>query len=190
MLKSERRPEMWTGHHVFLLETTLPAGVVSAWLRTAVAKLDPTAPVEIETLTESVTKLADRPRFEAALLSLFAGCGLLMAVIGLYGVIAYIAAQRTQEIGVRMALGANRMDILRLIAMEGVRLIAIGGSLGFGAALATGQMLRGLIFHVGPRDPASYFAVAALLGGVALAATLIPAISATQVHPGAALRCE
>jgi putative ABC transport system permease protein len=81
-----------------------------------VAQLDPTAPVEIDTLKQTVSKLADRPRFETALLGFFAFCGLLMAVIGLYGVIAFVAAQRTQEIGVRMALGATRLDILRLIA--------------------------------------------------------------------------
>jgi len=90
-----------------------------------IAQIDSTAPAEIETLTQTVNSLADRPRFETALLGFFALCGLLMAVIGLYGVIAFMAAQRTQEIGVPMALGATRMDILRLIAGEGVRLIVL-----------------------------------------------------------------
>ncbi len=141
-------------------------------------------------MSQEVSKLADRPRFETALLSFFAFCGLVMAVIGLYGVIAFVAAQRTQEIGVRMALGATRLDILRLIAGEGMRLIVLGGVLGGGAALATAQLLKSLLFNVGPRDPASYAAVAVLLGLVALAATLIPASAATKVEPVVALRYE
>jgi ABC-type antimicrobial peptide transport system permease subunit len=146
--------------------------------------------VEIEPLAESVNKLADRPRFETALLGFFACCGLLMAVIGLYGVIAFVAAQRTQEIGVRMALGATRVDILRLIAGEGVRLIVIGGVLGMGAALAAAQLLRSLLFNVGAHDPVTFAAVLGLLGVVALAATLIPARAAMNVEPVVALRYE
>jgi ABC-type antimicrobial peptide transport system permease subunit len=159
-------------------------------VRSQIAGIDPTVPVEIETLDRSVSKLADRPRFETALLGFFAFCGLLMAVIGLYGVIAFVATQRTQEIGVRMALGATRMDILRLIATEGVRLIVLGGVVGLGAALATAQLLKSLLFNVGPRDPVPYAAVALLLALVALAATLIPARAAMKVEPVEALRYE
>ncbi len=137
-------PDNWDRHHFFLLETAFPASVMAPWIRTQIAQLDPTVPVEIDTLSQDVNKLADRPRFETALLGFFAACGLLMAVIGLYGVISYVATQRTQEIGVRMALGATRADILRLIAMEGMRLILLGGVLGLGAALATAQLLKSL----------------------------------------------
>jgi putative ABC transport system permease protein len=189
-LKTDRHPDSWGSHHVFLLETELPPAVVSEWVRTQIAQLDPNAPVEIDRLSEDVSKLADRPRFETALLGFFAGCGLLMAVIGLYGVISYVAAQRTQEIGLRMALGATRADILRLIAMEGVRLILLGGLLGLGVALATAQLLKSLMFNVGPRDPATYATVLLLLSLVALAATLIPAGVAMRTDPGEALRCE
>jgi hypothetical protein len=184
------RPEGWSGHHFFLIDTAFPASVVAPWIRTQVAHLDPYAPVEIETLSRDVDKLADRPRFETALLGFFAACGLLMAIIGLYGVISYVATQRTQEIGVRMALGATRADILRLIAMEGVRLIVLGAVFGLAAALAAAQLLKSLTFHVGPRDPATYIAVVSLLGLVALAATLIPARAAMQTDPGEALRHE
>ncbi len=184
------RPEGWSGHHFFLIDTTFPASVVAPWIRTEIAHLDPYAPVEIETLSRDVDKLADRPRFETALLGFFAACGLLMALIGLYGVISYMATQRTQEIGVRMALGATRADILRLIAMEGVRLIVLGAVFGLGAALAAAQLLKTLTFHVGPRDPATYLAVVSLLGLVALVATLIPARAAMQTDPGEALRHE
>jgi predicted permease len=95
--------EIWNGHCTLLLETALPTSVVAPWVRSQIGQLDPLAPVEIEPLDQTVSKLADRPRFETALLGFFAFCGLLMAVIGLYGVIAFMAAQRTQEIGVRMA---------------------------------------------------------------------------------------
>jgi predicted permease len=183
-------PEDWNGHHFFLLETAFPASVIGPWIRTQVAHLEPNAPVEIETLSREVSKLADRPRFETALLGFFAACGLLMAIIGLYGVIAYVATQRTQEIGVRMAVGATRADILRLIAMEGIRLIVLGSVFGLGAALAAAQLFKSLTFHVGPRDPATYIAVVSLLALVAFAATLIPARAAMRTDPGEALRHE
>jgi ABC-type antimicrobial peptide transport system permease subunit len=144
----------------------------------------------METLGQTVSKLTDRPRFETALLGFFAFCGLLMAVIGLYGVISFLATRRTQEIGVRMALGATRMNILRLIVAEGVRLIVVGGVLGIGAALATAQLLKSLLFNVGPRDPFTYVAVALVLCLIALAATLIPARAAMKVDPVVALRYE
>jgi predicted permease len=189
-LKTDLHPETWDNHHFFLLESGLPASVIAPWIRSRVAQLDPTVPVEIDTMTQTVSKLADRPRFETALLGFFAFCGLLMAVIGLYGVIAFVVAQRTQEIGVRMALGATRMDILRLIAGEGVRLIVLGGVVGLGAALAAAQLLKSLLFNVGPNDPWTYAGVVGSLGVVALAATLIPARTAMKVEPVVALRYE
>jgi predicted lysophospholipase L1 biosynthesis ABC-type transport system permease subunit len=175
---------------LMIVDAALSPKAVAPWMRSQIAQLDATVPVEIETLSQSVSKLADRPRFETALLGFFAFCGLLMAVIGLYGVIAFVATQRTQEIGVRMALGATRVDILRLIAGEGVRLIVLGGVLGLSAALAGARLLKSLLFGVGPHDPATYAAVALLLALVALAATLIPARAAMKVEPVVALRYE
>jgi putative ABC transport system permease protein len=180
----------WTSSAVMILKTSLQPAAVAPWVRSQIAAIDPTVPVEIETLNQTVSKLADRPGFETALLGFFAFCGLLMAVIGLYGVISFVATQRTQEIGVRMALGATRMDILRLIAAEGVRLIVLGGVLGLGASLATAQLLKGLLFNVGPHDPVAYGAVALLLALVAMAATLVPARAAMKVEPVVALRYE
>ncbi len=162
--------EDWDRHQVFLIQTSFPSSVIAPWVRAQVAQLDRVAPVEIDTLSQGVNKLADRPRFETALFGFFAGCGLLMSIIGLYGVISYVATQRTQEIGVRMALGATRADILRLIAMEGIRLILLGGVLGLAVALGTATLLRSLMFNVGPRDPATYAAVVLLLAAVAMAA--------------------
>lgn len=183
--------DSWDGRApLMIVSSILSPKAVAPWARSQIAQIDPTVPVVIEPLSQQVSKLADRPRFETALLGFFAFCGLLMAAIGLYGVISFVAAQRTQEIGVRMALGATRMNILRLIAGEGVRLIAIGGVLGICAALATAQLLKSLLFHVGPRDPAAFAGVALLLALVALAATLIPARAAMKVEPVVALRYE
>jgi predicted permease len=189
-LRSSVRADDWNDHHFFLIESSLPAAVIAPWIRARVKQLDPTAPVEIDTMKQTVSTLADRPRFEMALLGFFALCGMLMAVIGLYGVIAFVVAQRTQEIGVRMALGATRGNILRLIAGEGVRLIVIGGVVGIGGALAASQLLKSLLFGVGALDPWTYAAVVALLGVVALAATLLPALAAMKVDPMEALRYE
>jgi hypothetical protein len=180
----------WNSSAVLVIKTSQPASAIAPWIRSQIAAIDPTVPVEIETLSEDVSKLADRPRFETALLGLFALCGLLMAVIGLYGVISFLAAQRAKEIGVRMALGATRLDILSLIAGEGIRLIALGGVLGSVAALALSRLLKSLLFDVGPYDPVTYVGVAGLLGLVALAATLIPARAAMKVDPVVALRYE
>jgi predicted permease len=182
--------EDWNPWAVMILKTSLSPEAAAPWVRAQIARIDPTVPVEMEALNQSVSKLADRPRFETALLGFFAFCGLLMAGIGLYGVIAFVAAQRTQEIGVRMALGATRLDVLRLIAGEGVRLILLGCALGLAAALAAAQLLKSLLYNVGPHDPAMYAAATLLLALVALAATLIPARAAMRVEPVAALRYE
>ena len=184
------RPDDWSHHTVILLETVLPPATVKPWVQEQIARLDPTAPVEIERLSQDVSKLADRPRFETALLGFFAVTGLLIAVIGLYGVVAYMAVQRTQEIGVRMALGADRGAILRLIFAEGLRLVALGSSVGVAAALALSRVLKSLLFNVGPHDPISYITVVTLLIAVAIVATLLPARAATKTDPMAALRVE
>jgi putative ABC transport system permease protein len=182
--------EDWGPSSVLILEASLPAQSLAPWIRSEIAHIDPTVPVEIETMKERVSKLADGPRFEAALLGFFSFTGLAMAVVGLYGLTAYIAQRRTQEIGVRMALGADRGNILRLVAWEGVRLIAIGGAIGLAAALAATELLRSLLFEISPRDPAALLGSVLLLAFVALVATLLPARRAMRVDPGVALRCE
>ena len=130
-LLRRNRAEDWNDNYrrteVFILRTKLPPEVISRWIRAQVATLDPIMLVNIETLNQRVSTLAARPRFETALLGFFAATGLLIAVLGLYGIVSFIAIQRTQEIGVRMALGASRLNILRLILWQGGRLIAIGG---------------------------------------------------------------
>jgi len=183
-------PEDWGQSTALIVETSLAPQSLEPWMRQEIAHIDPTLPVEIETLDQRVSKLADAPRFEAALLGFFAFTGLAMAVIGLYGLTSYIAQRRTQEIGIRMALGADRANILRLIASEGLRLILLGGTLGLASAIGVTQVLSSLLFNIGPHDPVTFAAVALLLVLVALAATLVPARAAMRVDPIVALRCE
>jgi putative ABC transport system permease protein len=177
-------------YSVVVLKTTLPPAVVAPWIRSQIARIDPTAQVDVATLTRQMSKLAARPRFETALLGFFAFAGLLMAVIGLYGVTAFLVAQRTQEIGVRMALGASRFNILGLVLWLGGRLITVGGLVGLGMALALSRVLKSLLFNVSPYDPLSFIGVALLLTLVSLLATLVPAHSAMRVDPMVALRHE
>jgi putative ABC transport system permease protein len=190
------RPEDWDGSGVWnrtaviVVRTSLPPQQMSPWIRTQVATLDPTLPVDIATLQQRVSKLADQPRFQTLLVGFFAATGLVLAVIGLYGVIAFLVAQRTQEIGVRMALGATRANILRLVLGKSLRLVISGIALGLLAALATSRVLSSLLFSIGPHDPLSFACVTLLLIGVALIASLIPAHSATKVDPNSALRYD
>jgi ABC-type antimicrobial peptide transport system permease subunit len=175
---------------VLVLKTSTAPKALAPWVRSQIGQIDSAVPVEIETLNERVSGLADRPRFETALLTFFAFTGLVMAIIGLYGVVAFMAAQRTQEIGIRMALGATRTDVMQLILREGLRLIAIGGAIGLAAALGLSRVLQTVLFGVSPHDPISFGAVTLLLALVALIAILIPARSAMKTDPMTALRCE
>ncbi len=189
-LRTNLHPETWDQHHLFLLETNLSVSVVAPWIRSKVAQIDPIAPVEIDTLSQTVSTLADRPRFETALLTFFACIGLAMAIIGLYGVVAFMAVQRTQEIGIRMALGATRANVLRLILREGFRLVVVGGVFGLVAALVLSRVLQSVLFSVSPHDPMSFIAVSVLLALVAFVGVLIPARSAMKTDPMTALRWE
>ena len=183
-------PQDWDGTSVIIIKTTLPTDAIQRWIRSQVAALDPTVPVEIETLSERVSELADQPRFQTMLVGFFAATGLLLAVIGLYGVVSFLVVQRTQEIGVRMALGADKSDIVRLVMGKSLRLIVAGTALGLVAALAATRVLSSLLYSVGPHDPTTFVVVTLLLVLVALVATLIPAGSATKVDPIMALRSD
>ena len=184
------RNGIWGKTSVIAIRTTLPAETISPWIRSQVAAIDPTLPVDIQTMKQRVSTLADQPRFQALLVGFFAATGLLLAVIGLYGVISFLVAQRTQEIGVRMALGADKGDVLRLVMGKSLRLIVWGTVVGLVAALAASRVLSSLLFSIGPHDPLAFVCVTLLLVFVALMATLIPARSATRVDPIVALRCD
>jgi ABC-type antimicrobial peptide transport system permease subunit len=175
---------------VIVVRSSIPPDQTSRWIRSQVATLDPTLPLGITTLQQRVSKLADQPRFQTLLVGFFAATGLVLALIGLYGVISFLVAQRTQEIGVRLALGADKSDILRLVMGRSLKLIVAGTTLGLVAALAASRMLSSLLFGIGSHDPVTFVVVTLLLVFVALMATLLPARSASRVNPIVALRCE
>ena len=129
-------------------------------------------------------------RTSAITLTLFAAVALMLACIGLYGVLAFSVSQRTHEIGIRMALGANRGEVLRLVLKQGMTLALAGMAVGMVAAFGLTRVLSNLLFGVTPNDPATFVAVPALLALVAALACAIPARRATKVDPMVALRCE
>ena len=144
----------------------------------------------MRTLDDIKTQSLGNSRFLAMLLGIFAGISLLLAAVGIYGVISYSMTQRTREIGIRMALGASRGNILRLVLGHGLTLTLLGLLLGVGGALGLTQLLASLLFGVGGRDPLTMAVVAGILGLVALLACLLPARRSTKVNPLIALRCE
>src|SRR5207245_4832319 len=156
-----------------------------------VRSMDQELPVfSIRTMDDYIAGSVAAPRFNTTLLSIFAGVALALTVIGLYGVMSYSVAQRTNEIGIRMALGAQTRDVLRLIVKQGLTLILIGLVLGLCGALALTRLLSTLLFGVTARDPATFVAIAALLSLVAMLACYLPAWRATKVDPLEALMYE
>ena len=187
-------PDEWTSRTIYggtlIIRSALSIETAAPWIRQRVQDIDPLIPIEVQSMHAEIRTLAARPRFETALLGFFAAAGLLMASIGLYGVTAYAAARRTNEIGIRMALGATRVDVLRLIMLEGLRLVLLGSAIGLVTALSTAHVLRSLLFEVGPYDPMSFVCVAVLLALIAIAAIFVPAMRAMRVEPMVALRYE
>ena len=160
-------------------------------LRQEVRSLDPGLAVfNVRTLQDVVATSVARERFTAALVALFAGLALAIASIGVYGVIAYSVSRRTREIGVRVALGAERRGVLWLVTRETLALVGAGMLGGFAAAAVMANAIRGMLFQVSPADPLTYLAVIAVLAGVALAATYVPARRALAVDPMMALRAD
>jgi putative ABC transport system permease protein len=167
-----------------------PASLGDA-VRRAAQSVNPDAPVfRVRTMREVIAGSIAQERFNTILMTLFAVVALLLAAIGLYGVMAYSVTQRTREIGIRVALGARRADVLRLVIRQGLRLVALGLALGLMAALALTRLMKKLLFEVSATDPVTFAGVALLLALVALLACWIPARRAANVDPMVALRCE
>ena len=144
----------------------------------------------VRTMEEIISiSLAER-RFTMLVLILFAAAALLLAAVGIYGVVSYAVVRRTQEIGIRAALGASRQRIVGLVLRQGMKPVLIGMAVGVGAALVLTRFMVNLLYGVRPVDPLTLAAVTLLLGGIALLACYIPARRATAVDPVAALRCE
>ncbi len=160
-------------------------------LRAIVHDLDPDIPVPgVQALAVRVDEAMEPRRFTTLVMGLFAGGGLLLAMVGLYGVLSYLAGQRTHEIGVRMALGADGGDVARLVARQAVVVVGIGLALGLGLALAVARVMQGLLFGVRATDPATYAVAVLGLAGVATLAMCAPIRRAMRVDPAAALRAE
>ena len=160
-------------------------------LRSAVHDLNPNQPlVNFRTMQDNIATSVSDPRFRTILLGIFAASALLLSVIGLYGLMAYSVNQRTSEIGIRLALGAQHADVTKMILRDGLKLVLIGVALGVGGALALTRLLARFLYGVVPNDPTTFVAVPLILAVVALVACYIPARRAMKVDPIVALRYE
>jgi putative ABC transport system permease protein len=167
-----------------------PVGVAER-IRAEVRALDRNQPVQrLQIMSRTLDDAVARPRFNLVLLGGFAFLALMLAAVGIYGVVSCGVTQRTHEIGVRMALGAQRGNVLRMVVGEGMRLAGLGVVLGLGGSLAAADVLASLLFGIPPHDALTFAAVAVLLIAVALAACWLPARRATRVDPSVALRYE
>ncbi|HEX9000923.1 MAG TPA: FtsX-like permease family protein, partial [Blastocatellia bacterium] len=162
-----------------------------ASVRREVIALDSELPVfNVRTLEETLSRSVAQPRFNTLLLAIFAGLALLLTAIGLYGVMAYSVTQRTRELGIRLALGAQRSNVLSLVIRQGMMLAGIGLGVGTVVAFALTRLMESFLFGVSATDPLTFGGIALLLAVVALAACFIPARRATKVDPMVALRYE
>jgi predicted permease len=175
----------------FLMRAPSDPGRLSTALRDAVRAVDPTEPIsQIRLMSAMVNSSLAPRRFVVTVLGVFAGMALALALIGLYGLISYAVTQRTQELGVRMALGAEPAEILRLVLAQAMKLAGIGAAAGLAVSLAMSRFLRGELFHVSAFDPLTFLLMGAALIAAALIASYIPARRATRVDPMVALRYE
>jgi len=172
------------------VQSAINPQAIAQWIRSETAAIDPTVPVTIEGMQSRIGKLAQRPRFTAVLLSLFAGIGVLLAGIGIYGVVGFLVAQQTREIGIRIALGASRQSVLKLILSNMLRWTVAGAALGLLGAWFCSRLLESLLFDVRAHDPFLFFSALFLLLAVAFLAAWIPARRAMRVDPVVALRYE
>jgi predicted permease len=197
-LDSDSRVALYTPHlqsgagslSIAVRTTSDPLSVAAAVTREARA-LDPNLPIyDVKTMQQWLSESLARRRFAMLMLGLFAGVAMLLAAVGIYGVMSYTVAQRTREIGIRVALGAQRRDVLRLIVRHGMSLTGIGVGIGLVAAIASTRLMVSLLFGVRATDLLTFAVIALLMALVALVACWIPARKATKVDPMVALRCE
>jgi len=173
------------------VRTATDPAAMSASIRSTVSGLDPEVPMfSVETMDELVTQSLTQRQLNMLLLASFAGLALVLAGIGIYGVMSYLVSQRTQEIGVRMALGASRTDVLKMMVLQGLRLAGAGLLVGFVLALVLTRLISGLLYGISPGDPLTFAALALVLAAVAFLASYLPALRATKVEPIEALRYE
>jgi putative ABC transport system permease protein len=179
------------GNMFVVIRTTVEPTALAGVIRQAAAEVDKSAAVsDIKTMDHIVSAAVTQPRFNLFLLGLFSGIALLLSAAGIYGVTSYSVAQRTHEFGIRMALGAQVGDVLRMILRQGMLLISVGIAIGLAASFALTRLLRTLLFGVSVTDPLTFVAITFLLTLVALIACYVPARRATKVDPLVALRYE
>ena len=180
----------WGGALVIKSDLADPLRLTAA-VRNEIRKLDPDLPVtQVTTMEQRLSTAVAQPRFRTTLIALFAVVALILACVGIYGVISYSVTQRTHEIGIRMALGAQTSDVLRMVIRQAIVLAVIGVALGLAASYALTSLMVNLLFGVKPTDPATFAATALLLAATALVASYLPARRATKVDPLVALRYE
>ena len=187
----QRQEQLAIGFLSFALRTRGNPASAAPAVAQVVRSVDPQAGIDaLIPMERLVASSVARPRFYAVLLAVFAGVAGLLAAIGIYGVLAYAVIQRTQEIGIRMALGAPRAHVLALVLRQGVILTTIGIVLGLAGAVGATRVLQGMLFGITPLDPATFVAVSLLFGFVAMLASYVPARRSTKVDPMVALRTE
>ncbi len=181
---------MW-GPPTWVIRTSGDPSAITPAVEKVLNSMDPETPLyDVRTMEDCLALDLGRARFQAVLLGLFAGIALLLTAIGLYGVIAYAVTQRTHEIGVRIALGASRANVLSMMLNRGLQLTVVGLIVGVAGALALAKIIAALLYEIPPRDPATYLIVCVTLGAVALLASYVPALRAARVDPMVALRYE
>lgn len=181
---------LWPNITLVVRGASDPLGL-SAAIRNEVRQVDKGQTVtNIRTMDQVLSHSVSQRRFNMLLLSIFAAVAITMSVVGIYGVMSFSVTQRIHEIGVRIALGAQAGNVLRMIVWRGMSLALIGVALGLAAALALSRVLKNLLFEVSPTDSATFTFITLLLVAVALIASYIPARRATKVDPLVALRCE
>ena len=197
-MDADTRQEMYwpfyqneVGGGAFVVRTRSDPKEMAGTIRNAILEIERDQPLsEIRTMEDILSESVAARWLNTLLLSIFGGEAIILAVVGLYGVMSYTVAQRTQELGIRMALGATSRDVMKLIVGQGMMLTAVGIGIGIGGALGLTRMMKTLLFDVRPADPATIVVTALVLGAVALFACLIPARRATKVDPMIALKYE
>jgi putative ABC transport system permease protein len=195
----EPKPQMYVPYQqaeffeprALVIRTNFNPLSLAGTVRQTVWEIDKDQPVsDISTMEEVIADSVAQQRFSMLLLGIFAGLALVLAAVGIYGVMSYSVAQRTREIGIRMALGAQRSDVLKMTIGSGLRLVLVGAAIGLVAALVLTRVMSSLLFGVSPTDPLTFISISIVLIGVAVLASYVPALRATRVDPIFALRYE
>jgi putative ABC transport system permease protein len=179
------------GKITLMVRAVVPPLTLVDGVREAMRAVDPTVPIfNVATMEETVADAMSRERFASMVLAVFAGVAVFLAILGVHGLLAYLVAQRGHEVGVRMALGATRRDVVRMVVGQGVAMTLLGIAGGIVAAIAVSGLLQRLLFGVSATSPGAYLGVAVTLGLVAMSATAVPALRAASIDPVGSLRSE